>query len=67
MEPPWTLRQDYRVTVNSFLAGGGSGFSVLTEGTDRVGGIIDVEALEAYFRSADAVAPGPQDRIRRLD
>ena len=57
----------YRVTVNSFLAGGGSGFSVLTEGTDRVGGMIDVEALEAYFRSADAVAPGPQDRIRRLD
>lgn len=57
----------YRVTVNSFLAGGGSGFSVLTEGTDRVGGMIDVEALEAYFRSADAVDAGPQDRIRRLD
>ena len=26
---------NYRVTVNSFLAGGGSGFSVLTEGTER--------------------------------
>lgn len=57
----------YRVTVNSYMAGGGSGFDVLTEGTDRVGGMIDVEALEAYFRSTDAVTPGPQDRIRRLD
>ena len=27
----------YRVTVNSFLADGGSGFSVLTAGTDRPG------------------------------
>ena len=57
----------YRVTVNSFLAGGGSGFSVLTEGTDRVGGMIDVEALEAYFKGMDTVSAGPQDRIRRLD
>ena len=57
----------YRVTVNSFLADGGSGFSVLTEGTDRVGGMIDVEALEAYFKSMDTVSAGPQDRIRRLD
>ena len=29
--------------------------------------MIDVEALEAYFRGADAVDAGPQDRIRRLD
>ena len=57
----------YRVAVNSFLADGGSGFSVLTEGTDRVGGMIDVEALEAYFKSMDTVSAGPQDRIRRLD
>ena len=27
----------YRVTVNSYLADGGSGFSVLTEGTERTG------------------------------
>ena len=48
----------YRVTVNSYLAGGGSGFSVLEEGTDRVGGDIDVEALVAYFANAGTVAPG---------
>ena len=49
----------YRGTVNSYLAGGGSGFSVLEEGTDRVGGEIDVDSLVAYFASAGTVAPGP--------
>ena len=57
----------YRITANSYLADGGSGFSVFTEGTDRTGGIIDVDALTAYFASANEVSPGPQDRITRLD
>ena len=57
----------YRVTVNSFLAEGGDGFTVLKEGTERVGGMIDLEALVAYFSSASPVAPGPQDRITRLN
>ena len=57
----------YRVTVNSYLAGGGSGFSVLEEGTERVGGEIDVDALVTYFAKAGTVAPGPQNRIVRLN
>ena len=57
----------YRVTVNSYLAGGGSGFSVLLEGTDRVGGEIDVDALVAYFGSVGEVSPGPQNRITRVN
>lgn len=57
----------YRVTVNSYLADGGSGFSVLTEGTERTGGMIDLDALTAYFDSAGVVSPGPQDRITRLN
>ena len=57
----------YRVTVNSYLAGGGSGFSVLLEGTERIGGDVDVDALVAYFAGNAAVAPGPQDRIMRLN
>lgn len=57
----------YRVTVNSYLAGGGSGFSVLEEGTDRAGGDIDVDALVAYFAKAGTVAPRPRDRIIRLN
>ena len=57
----------YRVAVNSFLADGGSGFSVLEEGSERTGGEIDVDAFVAYFARAGAVAPGAQDRITRLN
>ena len=57
----------YRVTVNSFLADGGDGFTVLREGTERTGGVIDLDALVAYFSTASPVAPGPQDRITRLN
>ena len=64
---PVEADRSYRVTVNSYLAGGGSGFGVLLEGTERVGGDVDVDALVAYFASNAAVAPGPQDRITRLN
>ncbi len=53
----------YRVTVNSFLADGGDGFTVLREGTDRLGGDVDIDALERYFAAQGTVAPGPKDRI----
>ena len=56
----------YRVTVNSYLADGGSGFSILTEGTERTGVMPNLDALIAYFESAGNVAPGPIDRISRL-
>ena len=57
----------YRVTVNSYLAGGGSGFDVLTQGTHRVGGSVDLDALVAYFADASPVSPAPQDRITRVN
>ena len=54
----------YRVTVNSFLADGGDNFSVLKDGTDRLGGEVDTDALEKYFAAnPDGIAPGPQNRI----
>lgn len=56
----------YRVTVNSFLADGGDGFSVLPSGTNRLGGAVDTDALEAYFTAFSPVAPGPQNRITLL-
>lgn len=56
----------YRVTVNSFLADGGDNFSVLVQGTDRLGGAVDTDALEAYFTAFSPVAPGPQNRITVL-
>jgi len=53
----------YRVTVNSFLADGGDSFTVLTEGTDRLGGEVDLDALVTYFEQNSPIAPGLQDRI----
>jgi 5'-nucleotidase len=55
----------YRVTVNSFLASGGDKFSVLLQGTERQVGMVDVDALEAYFRGASPVTPDPLPRITR--
>jgi 5'-nucleotidase len=54
---------DYRVTVNSFLASGGDNFAVLVDGTERLGGEIDLDALITYFGDNSPVPPGPQDRI----
>jgi 5'-nucleotidase len=62
---PLVPTQSYRVTVNNFLADGGDGFTVLREGTDRLGGAIDLDALEAYFKKRPSVPPGPRDRITR--
>jgi 5'-nucleotidase len=58
---------EYRVTVNSFLADGGDNFSVLPDGTDRLGGEVDLDALVTYFGLNSPVEPGPQDRITRLN
>jgi len=58
----------YRVTVNSFLAAGGDGFSVLAEGTGRVGGPLDIDALADHLRptlSGPALAVPALDRIVR--
>lgn len=53
----------YRVTVNSFLADGGDNFTVLRDGTDRLGGAVDTDAFEAYLAANSPVDPGPMDRI----
>jgi len=53
----------YRVTVNSFLADGGDNFLVLKQGTNRLGGEVDTDALEKYLTAFAPVAPGPQNRI----
>jgi 5'-nucleotidase len=63
---PIDLGASYRVAVNSFLAGGGDNFSVLVDGTNRLGGAIDLDALVTYFGNNSPVPPGPQDRITQL-
>jgi 5'-nucleotidase len=43
----------FRVTMNSFLAAGGDGFTVFNEGTDALGGAQDLDALVAAFAAAE--------------
>ena len=43
-----------RVTMNSFLATGGDGFTVFNQGTDPLGGAQDIDALSAYLTAAGA-------------
>ena len=56
-----------RVAMNNFLAPGGDGFLVFREGTDQLGGDLDIDALVAYFKTHSPVGPGPQNRILRID
>jgi 5'-nucleotidase len=60
---PVTDGGSYRITVNSFLADGGDGFSVLPQGTNRVGGAVDTDALERYFATAPQLSPPALNRI----
>jgi 5'-nucleotidase len=64
---PIDLAASYRVTMNRFLAEGGDGFTVLRDGTERHMGGSDLAALAAYFEANSPIAPGPLDRIRRLN
>jgi 5'-nucleotidase len=56
----------YRVTVNSFLADGGDGFPLFREGTERVDGVADVDALKNYLVVNSPLSPVAPDRIRVL-
>lgn len=43
----------YRVTVNSFLFEGGDGHKLLSQGADRMGGPLDVDALVNFLKAHD--------------
>jgi 5'-nucleotidase len=65
---PIVASNSYRVTVNSFLADGGDNFAVLRDGTDRLGGDVDLDAVEKYFIELGApVAPPALGRITRVN
>ncbi|GLZ32520.1 bifunctional metallophosphatase/5'-nucleotidase [Lentzea sp. NBRC 105346] len=57
---------NYRVTINSFLQGGGDGFSEFTKGTNVTGGGIDLDGFSAYLEAHPNQAPPVLDRITRL-
>ncbi|WP_374688034.1 bifunctional UDP-sugar hydrolase/5'-nucleotidase [Promineifilum sp.] len=56
----------YRVTVNSFIADGGDQFPVFIQGTNRLGGAVDTDALEAYFAAHSPLTPDPVARVTVL-
>ena len=49
--------QTYRVTVNNFLSTGGDNFSVLTGGSNTLGGAQDIDAMIAYLSGFKAPHP----------
>ena len=59
--------QNYRVTVNAFLAQGGDGFAALKAGKDAQFGAYDSDALFAYFQAKGEIAPTTMDRIARTN
>lgn len=57
---PINANQNYRVVTNNFLAEGGSLFSTFLSGTARVGGAVDLDAIEAFFAKRSGIeAPRP--------
>ena len=65
---PINLVANYTVTVNSFMAAGGDGFTVLTEGANRIIGPVDLDALVTHI----GTLPQPftavvENRIQRLN
>jgi 5'-nucleotidase len=57
--------QDYRITVNSFMADGGDGFTQLKAGRARLGGAQDMDALVAWLQTQPS--PVAAARIEWLD
>jgi 5'-nucleotidase len=64
---PIEPQQRVRVTVNSFLAGGGDNFSVFKQdGQDVRTGMMDIDAFERYVAAQGTVAPVTAPRIQRI-
>lgn len=57
----------YRVTVNSFMAEGGDGLARLRDGSERLGGAQDVDALVAFLGDRPGFVPDDAARIAVVD
>ncbi len=53
----------YRVTVNSFMAEGGDGYTVLQRGRQRLGGAQDLDAMLEHLRKGVSDAGPPRIRV----
>lgn len=61
---PLLPNQKYRVVVSSFLAEGGDSYPAFAQGTQRVYGPSDIDALEAYVRAHSPLKASDTARIR---
>ena len=57
---PLDVAADYRFTVNSFLADGGDGVVMLTQGRNKLGGELDIDALMALLKTSPSPDPVPR-------
>lgn len=65
---PIEMGTTYQVTVNNFIAGGGDGFTVFNQiSSDKhVGGMMDLDALIAYFKSEGPLSAPGTDRVTEV-
>ena len=56
----------YRVTTNSFLAGGGDSYAVFKDGAEAVIGMSDIAALEAWLQAVPPRSVPMEERTRDL-
>lgn len=58
---PLDLTRTYRVTLNDYLVNRG----VFAKGTDRLTGVVDIDALEAYLSAKSPLSPPEPGRIAK--
>jgi len=63
---PLVLDKTYRLATSNFLWDAGDGLEALKAATDPMVVGVDHEILADYFSRHSPVAPGPQNRIRRI-
>jgi 5'-nucleotidase len=56
-----------RVAASDFLTGGGDGFKVFTEGTNKIVSTADIDALVEYFKARSPLVPPSPNRIVRSE
>lgn len=66
---PLDMTRSYRVGLQSYLGTGGDNFSIFTQGSNVVGGMLDVDALVEHVRTQSRTSPMAlpmQERIARV-
>jgi 5'-nucleotidase len=63
---PICLDAEYRVTTNSFLAGGKDGFTLFLKGRDAVTGASDLDALEEWIGGVEVRVVPEEQRVTEL-